>query len=81
MVGAVPGDEVHRRVRHGHQAGGPAHALRRRAARARGGTPAADVAARTGYADQAHLSREVRGFLGCSPSAYLARRRSEFTPL
>ena len=45
------------------------------------GTPAADVAVHTGYADQAHLSREVRAFLGYSPSAYLARRRGEFTPV
>lgn len=45
------------------------------------GEPAVAVAARTGYADQAHLSREVRAFLGESPSAYLARRRGEFTPV
>jgi len=45
------------------------------------GAPAADVAVRAGYADQAHLSRDVRAFLGLSPSAYLARRRSEFTPV
>ncbi|WP_019203460.1 AraC family transcriptional regulator [Tsukamurella sp. 1534] len=45
------------------------------------GAPAADVAVRRGYADQAHLSREVRAFLGLSPSAYLARRQREFTPV
>lgn len=45
------------------------------------GGSAADVAGRAGYADQAHLSREVRAFLGQSPSAYLARRRGEFTPV
>ncbi|BDD83164.1 hypothetical protein TPB0596_29270 [Tsukamurella pulmonis] len=45
------------------------------------GAGAADVAVGAGYADQAHLSREFRAFLGCSPSAYLARRRSEFTPV
>lgn len=45
------------------------------------GAPAAEVAVRAGYADQAHLSRDMRAFLGLSPSAYLARRRSEFTPV
>ncbi|GAA1073844.1 AraC family transcriptional regulator [Tsukamurella spumae] len=45
------------------------------------GIPAADIAVRRGYADQAHLGREVRSFLGLSPSAYLARRRGEFTPV
>ncbi|MET9325904.1 helix-turn-helix domain-containing protein [Tsukamurella sp. NPDC003166] len=45
------------------------------------GIPAADVAVRRGYADQAHLSRDVRSFLGLSPSAYLVRRRTEFTPV
>ncbi|CAM3592696.1 AraC family transcriptional regulator [Tsukamurella ocularis] len=45
------------------------------------GESAADVAVAAGFADQAHLSREVRAFLGYSPSGYLARRRSEFTPV
>lgn len=36
---------------------------------ARQGTPLAHVAARAGYADQAHLSREWKGFAGRSPSA------------
>lgn len=43
------------------------------------GRSAADVAVHRGYADQSHLSREVRDFLGMSPSAYLALRESEFT--
>jgi AraC-like DNA-binding protein len=35
---------------------------------ARGGVALADVAYRTGYADQAHLSREVRALSGVSPT-------------
>jgi AraC-like DNA-binding protein len=38
---------------------------------ARVGTPLAAVAARCGYADQAHLSREVRDLVGTTPSALL----------
>jgi AraC-like DNA-binding protein len=38
----------------------------------RGGVPAAEAAARAGYADQPHLTREVRAFAGLSPGA-LAR--------
>ncbi|GAA1092087.1 helix-turn-helix domain-containing protein [Tsukamurella strandjordii] len=42
-----------------------------------GGRPA-EIAARRGFSDQAHLSREVRDFLGMTPSAYLALREGEF---
>ncbi|MBF9127868.1 helix-turn-helix domain-containing protein [Plantactinospora sp. S1510] len=38
--------------------------MRRALALARAGTPAAEVAVRTGYADQAHLSREVKSLAG-----------------
>jgi AraC-like DNA-binding protein len=38
---------------------------------ARRGEPLAAVAARTGYADQAHLTREVRSLTGLSPAALL----------
>ena len=40
--------------------------LQRALALARGGTPYATVAALAGYADQAHLSREVRALAGAS---------------
>ena len=34
------------------------------------------VAARAGFFDQAHLTREFKRFAGCTPSAYLGRDRS-----
>ncbi|MFD3696394.1 helix-turn-helix domain-containing protein [Streptomyces sp. NPDC058646] len=46
--------------------------LRRALALARSGTPYAEVAARTGYADQAHLAREVRSLAGTTLGAYAA---------
>lgn len=39
---------------------------------ARAGRPLADVAACCGYADQAHLTREVRALTGAAPRALLA---------
>jgi AraC-like DNA-binding protein len=55
---------------------GPGHLARvvrlnRALADARLGTPLAAVAARSGYADQAHLSREVRALTGTTPSRLL----------
>lgn len=35
----------------------------------------AEVAAATGYSDQAHLAREFRQMVGCSPSQWLAEER------
>jgi AraC-like DNA-binding protein len=45
--------------------------LHRALASARVGTPLAAVAAGCGYADQAHLSREVRALVGTTPSDLL----------
>jgi AraC-like DNA-binding protein len=39
---------------------------------ARGGLPLAEVAARAGYADQAHLTREVKALTGSPPGALLS---------
>ena len=38
----------------------------------RPGVRLADIAARTGYFDQAHLAREFHALAGCSPSRWLA---------
>lgn len=45
--------------------------MRRALALARAGTPLAEVAARAGYADQAHLTREVRDLAGVPPTRLL----------
>ncbi|SEK71289.1 helix-turn-helix transcriptional regulator [Streptacidiphilus jiangxiensis] len=45
--------------------------LQRALALARAGLPLADTAARAGYADQAHFTRDVRALTGTSPRALL----------
>lgn len=45
--------------------------MRRALALARAGMSLAEVAARTGYADQAHLTRDVRALAGVPPTALL----------
>jgi AraC-like DNA-binding protein len=47
--------------------------LQRALARAREGTPWADVAAVEGFADQPHLAREVRALAGTTPGQLLSR--------
>lgn len=44
------------------------------------GTPLADVAHRAGYADQPHLSREVRRLTGRSPAVLAAERAASSQP-
>jgi AraC-like DNA-binding protein len=51
--------------------------LRRALALAYAGLPAAEVAARAGYADQPHLSREVRALAGVPLGALTARRADD----
>jgi AraC-like DNA-binding protein len=46
--------------------------MNRALAAARTGLPLASVAAQTGYADQAHLTREIRALTGVPPRALLA---------
>ncbi|GLY24346.1 helix-turn-helix transcriptional regulator [Micromonospora sp. NBRC 101691] len=45
--------------------------MQRALALARTGTPLAEVAARSGYADQAHLTRDVRDLAGVPPTTLL----------
>ena len=40
-----------------------------------GSSSLAEVAARTGYADQAHLAREFRRMAGCTPTQWLLEER------
>jgi AraC-like DNA-binding protein len=54
--------------------------FRRALALLRGGIATADVAARTGYADQPHLSREVRALAGAAP-AQLVSGAKRSTPV
>ncbi|MFI7607753.1 helix-turn-helix domain-containing protein [Micromonospora sp. NPDC049366] len=67
---------LHRRCRHLFGYGPKTLArilrMRRALALARTGTPLAEVAAVCGYADQAHLSRDVRDLAGVPPTALLA---------
>jgi AraC-like DNA-binding protein len=49
--------------------------FRRALALARGGVPLAATAARSGFADQAHFTREVRQLAGMTPGELLGRRR------
>ncbi|MGJ5892063.1 helix-turn-helix domain-containing protein [Streptomyces niveiscabiei] len=46
----------------------------------RGGVPPAETAARAGYADQAHLSREVRELTGATPTRLMMRAADERRP-
>jgi AraC-like DNA-binding protein len=68
---------LHRRSRHLFGYGPKTLArilrMRRALALARTGTPLAEVAARCGYADQAHLTRDVRDLAGVPPTVLLAR--------
>ncbi|WP_442934536.1 helix-turn-helix domain-containing protein [Micromonospora sp. CPCC 205546] len=68
---------LHRRCRHlfGYGPKTLARILRmgRALALARAGVPLAEVAVRCGYADQAHLTRDVRDLAGVPPMTLLSR--------
>jgi AraC-like DNA-binding protein len=51
--------------------------LQRALALARAGVPLAGTAVRAGYADQAHLTRDVRALTGRTPSELLGERREQ----
>ncbi|GHD21827.1 AraC family transcriptional regulator [Streptomyces galbus] len=51
--------------------------LQRALALARAGAPLAGTAVRAGYADQAHLARDVRALTGRTPSELLGERREQ----
>ncbi|MER7474809.1 helix-turn-helix domain-containing protein [Micromonospora sp. NPDC000018] len=76
QVGLEP-RALHRRSRHmfGYGPKTLARILRmgRALTLARAGTPLAEVAARCGYADQAHLTRDVRDLAGVPPTVLLSR--------
>lgn len=65
--------QLHRRCRHAFGYGPTVLArvlrLQRAVAGIRTGEALADVAVDCGYADQAHLGREVRALAGCTPTA------------
>ncbi|MEU6077152.1 helix-turn-helix transcriptional regulator [Micromonospora sp. NPDC047074] len=69
---------LHRRCRHLFGYGPKTLArilrMRRALALARADTPLAEVAARCGFADQAHLTRDVRDLAGVPPTALLPPR-------
>ncbi|MEV0414794.1 helix-turn-helix domain-containing protein [Streptomyces sp. NPDC050448] len=54
--------------------------LQRALALARRGLPQAEVAYRAGYADQAHLARDVRALAGTTPGAYAAAFAPSYAP-
>ncbi|SCL28200.1 transcriptional regulator, AraC family [Micromonospora rhizosphaerae] len=68
---------LHRRCRHLFGYGPKTLArivrMQRALTLARAGTPLAEVAARSGYADQAHLTRDVRDLAGVPPTRLLRR--------
>ncbi len=70
--------QLHRRLLpvfgYGPQHLGRVLRLVRAVAAADAGTPWSEVAQRTGFADQAHLARDVRALAGVTPTELLAER-------